>query len=96
MLIFSLDSRTIREVGSKLEFETELSRAVYINDSVGQKTFKYDFDLQTGTITNKSLLIDRRASGGEPDGMVVEYEIRLCLSLSLFFSFSFFARCVLP
>lgn len=35
--------------------------------------WKYDFDLETGNISNKQLLIDRRDSFGEPDGMVVEY-----------------------
>lgn len=35
--------------------------------------YAYDFDLETGNISNKRLLIDRRDSFGEPDGMVVEY-----------------------
>jgi sugar lactone lactonase YvrE len=34
--------------------------------------FAFDFDLETGNISNKRLLIDRRSSYGEPDGMVVE------------------------
>lgn len=34
--------------------------------------FAYDFDLETGSISNKRLLIDRRPLYGEPDGMVVE------------------------
>jgi sugar lactone lactonase YvrE len=45
---------------------------VYVNDSVAMKVFSYDFDLETGSITNKKLFIDRRDSFGEPDGMVVE------------------------
>lgn len=36
------------------------------------KVFCYDFDVETGNITNKKLFIDRRDSFGEPDGMVVE------------------------
>jgi sugar lactone lactonase YvrE len=36
------------------------------------KVFSYDFDVETGSITNKRLFIDRRDSFGEPDGMVVE------------------------
>jgi sugar lactone lactonase YvrE len=36
------------------------------------KVFSYDFDVETGAITNKKLFIDRRDSFGEPDGMVVE------------------------
>jgi len=46
---------------------------VYFHDSVAMVVWKYDFDLETGNITNKQLLIDRRDSFGEPDGMVVEY-----------------------
>ena len=45
---------------------------VYFNDSVAMMVFAYDFDLESGNITNKRLLIDRRSSFGEPDGMVVE------------------------
>lgn len=39
--------------------------------------WKYDFDLETGNISSKRLLIDRRDSFGEPDGMVVEYVLHL-------------------
>jgi sugar lactone lactonase YvrE len=39
---------------------------------VAMKVFSYDFDVETGSITNKKLFIDRRNSFGEPDGMVVE------------------------
>jgi sugar lactone lactonase YvrE len=48
---------------------------VYLNDSVGQKSFAFDFDLDTGNISNRRLLVDMRGTGGEPDGLVVEYEI---------------------
>lgn len=33
----------------------------------------YDFDLETGNVSNKRTLVDCRSSLGEPDGMVVEY-----------------------
>jgi sugar lactone lactonase YvrE len=46
---------------------------VYFHDSVAMLVFAYDFDLEAGTLSNKRLLIDRRDSSGEPDGMVVEY-----------------------
>lgn len=46
--------------------------AVYFNDSVAMKVFAYDFDLETGNISNRRLFIDRRSTYGEPDGMVVE------------------------
>jgi sugar lactone lactonase YvrE len=54
--------------GNKLE----LTMAVYFNDSVAMKVYAYDFDLDSGSISNKRLLVDRRDTFGEPDGMVVE------------------------
>lgn len=45
---------------------------MYVNDSVAMKSYKYDFDVATGAISNKKLFIDRRDSFGEPDGMVAE------------------------
>ena len=50
----------------------ELIVTVYLNDSVAMKTYAYDFALECGSISNKRLLIDRRDTFGEPDGMVVE------------------------
>jgi sugar lactone lactonase YvrE len=49
-----------------------LRTPVYLNDSVAMMSFAYDFDLESGTITNKRLFIDHRSSSGEPDGCVVE------------------------
>ncbi|KAK3940476.1 gluconolactonase [Diplogelasinospora grovesii] len=54
---------------------------MYINDSVGQRTYKYDFDLDTGNITNKTVFIDRREEGGEPDGMVVDVDGNLWVAV---------------
>ena len=34
--------------------------------------YAYDLDLETGDISNSRLLIDRRDSFGQPDGLVVE------------------------
>jgi len=34
--------------------------------------FAYDFDLDSGNLSNRRLLVDRRQLYGEPDGMVVE------------------------
>lgn len=47
-------------------------QSVYFNDSTAFLVWAYDFDLETGNISNRRLLIDRRTSFGEPDGMVVE------------------------
>jgi sugar lactone lactonase YvrE len=46
---------------------------VYVNDSVAMIIYSYDFDVETGAISNKKLFVDRRDSFGEPDGMVTEY-----------------------
>ena len=51
---------------------SDVALAVYFNDSVAMKVYKYDFDLETGNISNRQLFIDRRSTYGEPDGMVVE------------------------
>ena len=63
-----------RLVGSVLLHDepTADTGKVYLNDSMGQRTFAYDFDLEAGTISNRRMLIDFRGSGGEPDGMVLE------------------------
>jgi len=45
---------------------------VYFNDSVGQKTWAYDFDLEIGSISNRRVLVDFVGSEGEPDGLVIE------------------------
>lgn len=45
---------------------------MYFNDSVGQKTWAYDFDLEKGSIFNRRDLIDFTGSDGEPDGLVIE------------------------
>lgn len=50
---------------------------MYFHDSVAMVVWAYDFDLDSGNISNKRTLIDRRDSFGEPDGMVVEYDIAL-------------------
>jgi sugar lactone lactonase YvrE len=45
---------------------------VYINDSLGQKMYAYDFDLESGAVSNKRLLTDVRGTVGELDGMILE------------------------
>ncbi|KAH8884066.1 regucalcin, partial [Thozetella sp. PMI_491] len=57
------------------------SKYMYVNDSVAMMVFKYDFDVETGAITNKRLFIDRRDSFGEPDGMVVDTEGNLWIAV---------------
>lgn len=47
-------------------------KIVYFNDSIGQKTWAYDFELESGDILNRRVLVDFTGSEGEPDGLVVE------------------------
>lgn len=67
--------RIVRQVSKsdQVAFRPWLICIVYFHDSVGMMVFAYDFDLESGDISNKRLLVDRRDSYGEPDGMVVEY-----------------------
>ncbi|KLJ06243.1 hypothetical protein EMPG_10329 [Blastomyces silverae] len=48
------------------------NKTMYINDSVAMLTYAFDFDLESGSISNKRIFIDHRAATGEPDGMVVD------------------------
>ncbi|KAI9739741.1 MAG: zf-C2H2 Zinc finger, C2H2 type [Cirrosporium novae-zelandiae] len=57
------------------------NRTMYLNDSVAMMVFAYDFDLETGSMSNKRLFIDRRSTFGEPDGMVVDTEGSLWIAV---------------
>ncbi|KAH8684269.1 putative anterior fat body protein [Tricladium varicosporioides] len=48
------------------------NKTMYFNDSLGQKTFRYDFDLETGSISNKSLFLDFNGTIHEQDGLVID------------------------
>ncbi len=51
--------------------------AMYVVDSMIKKIFRYDFDLEKGTIGNKSVLIDTSAENGLPDGMAIDEDDNL-------------------
>ncbi|KPI35456.1 Regucalcin [Cyphellophora attinorum] len=57
------------------------NKTMYFNDSVAMKVFAYDFDLESGSISNRRLFIDRRSTYGEPDGMVVDTEGNLWIAV---------------
>ncbi|CRG83559.1 Regucalcin [Talaromyces islandicus] len=57
------------------------NKTFYFHDSVAMVVYAYDFDLETGNISNKRLLIDRRDSFGEPDGMVVDTNGNLWIAM---------------
>lgn len=54
---------------------------MYLNDSVAQIVYRYDFDAENGTLSNKILFIDRRKDGGEPDGMVADRDGNLWIAM---------------
>jgi len=51
--------------------------AMYVVDSMMKKIFRYDFDLEKGAISNKTILIDTSAEKGLPDGMAIDEEDNL-------------------
>ncbi|KAK2741786.1 hypothetical protein FQN57_005530 [Myotisia sp. PD_48] len=57
------------------------NKTMYFNDSVAMKVYAYDFDLESGNISNRRLLVDRRSTYGEPDGMVVDTEGNLWIAV---------------
>lgn len=48
---------------------------------MGMKIMALDFDLESGNVSNQRILVDFRATGAEPDGLVTE-------SVVLLFSFT--------
>jgi len=71
-LAWSPDNKTCECAECLVRKYLLISIEVYLNDSVAMKVFAYDFDLESGNITNKRLFIDRTSTFGDPDGMVVE------------------------
>ncbi|PGG97747.1 hypothetical protein AJ79_09099 [Helicocarpus griseus UAMH5409] len=57
------------------------NKTMYFNDSVAMLVYAYDFDLESGNISNKRILIDRRSTYGEPDGMVVDTQGNLWIAV---------------
>ncbi|MEO9145350.1 MAG: SMP-30/gluconolactonase/LRE family protein [Ginsengibacter sp.] len=51
--------------------------AMYVVDSMMKKIFRYDFELDKGAISNKSVLIDTAAEMGLPDGMTIDEDDNL-------------------
>ncbi|ODV97650.1 hypothetical protein PACTADRAFT_47523 [Pachysolen tannophilus NRRL Y-2460] len=58
------------------------NKIFYMNDSIPQLVYAYDFDSETGNISNKRVFVDRKLEGGgEPDGMVVDIDGNLWISM---------------
>ncbi|THC95583.1 hypothetical protein EYZ11_004955 [Aspergillus tanneri] len=57
------------------------NKTMYLNDSVAMQVYAFDFDLATGGLSNQRILVDRRDSFGEPDGMVVDTQGNLWIAV---------------
>ncbi|TKB43066.1 SMP-30/gluconolactonase/LRE family protein [Thalassotalea mangrovi] len=57
------------------------NRYFYIIETVSQILYRYDFDLATGEITNKSVFIDFNGEQGKPDGMCVDAQGNLWIAM---------------
>jgi len=62
------------------------NKKMYVNDSEGRKIYKFDFDLERGTLSNKQVLVDVATSsdfkaGEYPDGLEVDSSGHLWASL---------------
>lgn len=85
-----LGARIIEQVSWKREYREKwmdvlwvrilMIFAVYLNDSVAMMIYAFDFDLETGNISHRRVLVDFRATGGEPDGMIIEYAVCCLIS----------------
>ncbi|KAB2581093.1 Regucalcin [Lasiodiplodia theobromae] len=56
------------------------NKVMYVNDSPRGLVYAFDFDLESGNIANKRVLVDRSSSYGDPDGMVVDTEGNLWMA----------------
>lgn len=59
-------------VRGQAELKGLLTWEVFFNDSGPQILWKYDFDRETGSISNKTKIIDGLPHGVFNDGMVIE------------------------
>ena len=50
------------------------NRTFYCADSIGQTIFAYDYDLETGKVSNKREFASTKSLGGVPDGATVDAE----------------------
>ena len=58
------------------------NKTMYYNDSLPAKVYQFDFNVDTGTISNQRVLIDysKAKSLGLPDGLCIDVEGRLWIA----------------
>lgn len=56
-------------------------KEMFVNDSVGQKVYRYDYDDASGTISNRTVIKDFKGTKCEPDGCVVDKDGNLWMAL---------------
>jgi len=57
------------------------NKAFYLIDTFARAMYKYDFDLESGEISNKSLLVEFKDDGSYPDGMCVASDGTLLVAM---------------
>lgn len=57
------------------------NKTMYASDSMYRKTYAYDYDLETGSISNKRVLKDFSSSAAGPDGTVVDTDGNLWIAM---------------
>jgi sugar lactone lactonase YvrE len=76
--IYSLGpDRSLTEIDTGIRFSngpcwSPDDKTFYFSESLGASTFAYDYDIDTGRLSNKRLFADTRPLGGVPDGTTVD------------------------
>lgn len=57
------------------------NKIMYLNDSASQVIYAYDFEIETGNLSNKRVFYDARGTLDEPDGMVSDIDGNLWIAM---------------
>lgn len=57
------------------------NKTMYLNDSASQVIYAYDFDIESGDLSNRRLFYDARGTLDEPDGMVSDADGNLWIAM---------------
>ncbi|MEJ5978844.1 SMP-30/gluconolactonase/LRE family protein [Novosphingobium sp. PS1R-30] len=78
--LFRLDpDRTVTRLDSNIHFSNSPcwspdERTFYFSDSWVDTTFAYDYDIETGGVSNRRVFVNTREIGGLPDGATVDVD----------------------
>lgn len=85
--LFRLDpDRTLTKLDSDVTFSNSPcwspdSKTFYFSDSWVQKTYAYDYNIETGAVSNKRVFLDTAELGATPDGATVDTDGLLWIAL---------------